>query len=89
MALGSLPTINNVSDWPTVMVFLASGPLSSDFSLSPLSAPGEESDFSSARATSAPETVRVMNSRSRIFSVLSFLPESTHFFLRSARLVFS
>ena len=91
MALGSLPTIKSDSDWPIAIVIFGFVFFESGFSfgLSSLSLLESENDFSSVFTTSSPETVRVVNSTSRIFSVFNFFPPSIHFFLKSARFVLS
>src|SRR5438034_960298 len=86
MALASLPTIKSDSDWPIVTEAFDPGLLSSSFSFE-LSCFESESDFARVFATSPAETVNVVNSTSRIFSVFNFLPPSIHFFRKSARLV--
>src|ERR1051325_10542812 len=89
MSLAELPTMSRESDWPIchsifLFVFLGLGSVRES-----LSSVASGKAFFRVFSKSSEEKRRVVNSTSRILEVLIFLPLSTHFFFRSARLVLS
>ncbi len=83
-------TINNESIWPmTKSLFGAAAFLGSPLAGNSWTSAGLGKKPWSVGGTSLVETWRTKKSTLRIFSVRIGLPASTHFFLRSARLVLS